>query len=106
MPTDLAGWIAIAVAALGGGFLRDVGKWVVDSWKGRNAARRDEVARAIAERDKAVLERDAARSELSWWQRWARIVEESLALHRRRMIDAPCLTDQDIPTYPSRPDKD
>lgn len=37
-------------------------------------------------------------------ERRARVVEESLAIHRRIIIDAPCLGPGDLPAYPSRKD--
>ena len=98
----IAYWVGLAVAAFGGGFLKDLIKWIRDSIRGRNAARRDEVARAFAERDKAIKERDAARSTSSWWERWARVLDEAFLTHRRRMIDAGLAVDP----YPARPAKD
>jgi hypothetical protein len=103
---DTAQWVAIVIALLTGTFGRDLVAWLRAALKGRNAARRTEVDRAIAERDKARQERDAAQSETSWWARWARIVEESLGLHRRQMIDASCIRPEDLPPYPNRPPKE
>lgn len=37
-------------------------------------------------------------------ERHARIVEESLHVHRRVIIDAPCLGPEHMPAYPSRKD--
>lgn len=70
-----------------------------DAYAGHMKERRAEV-------DKAIAERDKARAELRWWQRWADIAEEALRVHRRRMIDAPCIDPADLPEYPSRPGKE
>lgn len=59
-----------------------------------------------AEVDKAIAERDKARAELRWWIRWADVLEESLRVHRRQMIDATCIDPDDLDPYPSRPDKE
>lgn len=37
-------------------------------------------------------------------ERHTRIVEESLAIHRRVIIDAPCLGPEHLPKHPSRKD--
>lgn len=95
-------WVGLAVAAFGGGFLKDLFKWLREKRHGIVKARRDEVARAIAEKDKAVAERDAARAQVSWWERWARILEEAFSLHRRRLIDNGLHVDP----YPTQPDRD
>lgn len=84
---------------------------------GHMQKRRAEVDKAIAERNKARTERDEARAqrdaaragadaELRWWTRWADVIEESLRIHRRQMIDAPCIDVDDLPPYPTRPDKE
>lgn len=59
-----------------------------------------------AEVDKAFTARDKALAEARWWDRWADVLEESLRVHRRQMIDAPCIDPADLPPYPSRPDKE
>ncbi|MFT4282376.1 hypothetical protein [Microbacterium sp.] len=59
-----------------------------------------------AEVDKAIAERNKARADRDWWERWADVLEESLRIHRRQMIDAPCLDVDDMPPYPSRPSKE
>ncbi|NQX36241.1 hypothetical protein [Herbiconiux sp. VKM Ac-2851] len=98
--------VTIAVAVLAGGFATKLLDILRDARVGQLQKRRAEVDRAIKERDTAVRERDDARAETSWWTRWSRVLEESLAIHRRRMIDAPCLTPEDLPPYPARPDRD
>ncbi|MFT4258039.1 hypothetical protein [Microbacterium sp.] len=103
MTDPIAYWVGLAVAAFGGGFIKDFIRWMRDKRAGVIAARRSEVERAIAEKDKAVAERDAARLELreiaSWWERWARILEEALGVHRRRLIDNGLPVDP----YPTQP---
>ncbi len=80
-----------------GGVITKVIDWVRDARAGQLQQRRAEVDRAIAERDKAEDEADAL-------ARRGRIVEESLAIHRRVIIDAPCLGPERLPAYPSRKD--
>lgn len=98
----IAYWVGLAVAAFGGGFVKEFVKWISDKRKGVVAARRGEVERAIAEKDKAIAERDAARAQVSWWQRWSNILEEALRRARYRLIDM----GQTIDPYPERPDQD
>lgn len=77
----------LVVSLVGGGVVGVVVKIVVDQWNlarsSRAAARRSEIDRA----DKA--ERDL------------RILKESLAVHRRIIIDAPCLGPADLPEWPA-----
>lgn len=82
-----------------GGVLMKLLDWARDAHAGHLQKRRAEVDTAIAERDKA-------RAEANWLDRWADVLEESLRVHRRQMIDAPCIDPDDLPTYPSRPDKE
>ncbi len=84
-----------------------------DARAGHLQKRRAEVDKAIGERDHARKERDlaiadlvVARSDIRWWERWARILEEALAITRRRYIDAPGTDPDDLDPYPSRPDVD
>lgn len=75
-----------------GGVITKLLDWAKDWRTGAAASRRAEV--------------ETAMRELSILRRWARILEESLHLHRRNMIDAPCIdvTDpEQFPPYPSRP---
>lgn len=58
-----------------------------------------------AEVDAAIAERDKARAVSDLLDQWADILEESLRLHRRRMIDAPCIDPDAMPPYPTRPRK-
>lgn len=73
--------------------------WIRDAISGQMQKRRAEV-------DKAIKERDDARADSEWHARHADVLEESLRIHRRRMVDAPCIDPDDMPPYPSRPDRD
>ncbi len=98
--------VALGVAALAGGFLAKLVDVIRDARAGQLQKRRAEVDRAIKERDAAIARLHESEAEASWWARWSRLLEEALAIHRRRMIDAPCLTEADLPEYPSRPSKE
>ncbi|MDI9889986.1 hypothetical protein [Microbacterium sp. IEGM 1404] len=100
-----------------GGVLTKSLDWIRDARAGHLERRRAEVDKAIAEREKARAERDqalldlaaekAARTaDVAWWERWGRILEEALALARRRFIDAPCTDPDDLDPYPPRPSRD
>lgn len=78
--------------------------WARDARAGHLQNRRAEVDRAITERDIAQAQRDTAESAEELQARRVRIVEEALAVHRRVIIDAPCLGPEHLPTYPSRKD--
>lgn len=87
----------ILAAVLGssviGGVVVKSMEWIKDAKAGRMQNRRAEVDRAIAERDEA----EEAEEKLS---RRLRVVEESLAIHRRIIIDAQCLGPDKLPKYP------
>lgn len=100
-----------------GGVLTKTLDWIRDARAGHLERRRAEVDKAIGERDKARSERDQAQLDLAsersaraadvaWWERWARILEEALALARRRFIDAPCTDPDELDPYPPRPSRD
>ncbi len=82
--------MALIVALGGGGVVGVVFSKVFDQivkqHETKASRRRSEIDRA-----------DAA-------ERRARILEESLAIHRRVIIDAECLGPEDLPVYPSRKD--
>lgn len=82
-----------------GGVVMKLIDWARDGIAGRATRRRSEVDRALQERDKALAAE-------SWQARWARKLEESLLVHRRQMIEAPCITPEKLPDYPSRPEKE
>lgn len=76
----------ILVALLGGGVVGAVFKAVLDQW---NLSRQTRAAERRRETDRA----DAA-------ERDNRKLRESLAVHRRKIIDAPCLGPGDLPPWP------
>lgn len=76
----------LLVALLGGGVVGVVVKAVMDQW---NVSRTTKAAERRREIDRAAsAERDL------------RILKESLAVHRRIIIDAPCLGPADLPQWP------
>ncbi|MGX9348177.1 hypothetical protein [Microbacterium sp. KNMS] len=78
--------------------------WAKDARAGQLQKRRAEVDKAIQERDRAIARAEASEAAEDDAARRARIVEESLAVHRRVIIDAPCLGPHHLPPYPSRKD--
>ncbi|KTR96474.1 hypothetical protein NS220_02020 [Microbacterium testaceum] len=110
-------WTLILGSSVVGGIATKTLDWIRDARAGHLERRRAEVDKAIGERDKARAERDAAVIDLAaeraardadvrWWERWARILEEALALARRRFIDAPGTDPDELDPYPSRPSRD
>lgn len=100
-----------------GGIATKTLDWIRDARAGHLERRRAEVDKAIKERDTARAERDQALRDLAvektartadvaWWERWARILEEALALARRRFIDAPGTDPDELDPYPPRPSRD
>ena len=83
---DTAQWVAIVVAALTGGFVRDIFTWVRGLFKGRTH-RRSELDRAWDKAD------DEARKR--------RIVEEHASHVRRLLYEAPCVENGTVPPFPS-----
>ncbi|WP_105567119.1 hypothetical protein [Microbacterium halophytorum] len=81
---DVTQWV---VALIGGGVVSLVIKTAVEQW---NRARDTKVALRRQEIDRA----DRA-------ERDNRILREALAVHRRIIIDAPCLGPGDLPDWPS-----
>lgn len=77
----------VLVTLLGGGVVGIVVKAIIDQWslsrQSRATARRNEIDYA------ARLERDN------------RMLKESLAVHRRKIIDAACLGPSELPEWPS-----
>lgn len=77
----------LLVALLGGGVVGVVVKAVIEQW---NLSRQTRTAERRRETDRAdTAERDN------------RMLKESLAVHRRIIIDAPCLGPADLPQWPS-----
>jgi len=87
-----------------GGVVTKLLDWIRDARRGQLQKRRAEVDKAIQERDRALERAEASEAAEDDAARRARIVEESLAVHRRVIIDAPCLGPQHLPPYPSRKD--
>ncbi len=82
-----------------GGVIAKALDWIRDARAGHLQQRRAEVDRAFAERDAAFAERDRAVEAEEDQARKTRIAEESLHIHRRVIIDAPCLGPQALPPY-------
>lgn len=77
----------LLVALLGGGVVGVVVKAIIEQW---NLSRQTRTAERRRETDRAdTAERDN------------RMLKESLAVHRRIIIDAPCLGPADLPQWPS-----
>jgi len=87
-----------------GGVITKTLDWIRDARAGQLQARRAEVDRALQDRDKAIEQREAAIEAEDAQARLTRRVEESLAIHRHIIIDAPCLGPTALPPYPSRKD--
>lgn len=109
--------VLILTSSTGGIIVSKTFDWIRDARAGHLEKRRAEVDKAIGERDRARAEREAALLELAaektaratdarWWERWERILEEALALARRRFIDAPCTDPDELDPYPARPSRD
>lgn len=95
--------VALILACLAaGGVGTKLIDWARDALAGQMQKRRAEVDRAIAEAAKERTTREAVEDELDDAERHARILEESLAIHRRTIIDAPCLGPEHLPVYPAR----
>lgn len=86
MQWDVQSIITALLGALGGGTLTSIFKQVWDWSTGKQGRRRNEVDRAYAQRDKEARKR--------------RILEESLSVHRRVILEAGCLSQDDLPPYP------
>lgn len=89
--------VLLLTSTVVGGVLTKLLDWAKDAWAGNLQKRRAEVDKAIQERDRAE---DAEEAQA----RRVRILEESLAVHRRQIIDAPCLGPDELLPYPSRKD--
>lgn len=77
----------LLVALLGGGVVGVVVKAIIEQW---NLSRQTRTTERRRETDRAdTAERDN------------RVLKESLAVHRRIIIDAPCLGPGELPEWPS-----
>lgn len=87
---DTAQWVALGIAALTGGFAREIGvgaRAVFGKLTGRATERRSELRRAWDTADEEARKR--------------RIAEEHASHVRRILIEAPCVDNTDVPPYPS-----
>lgn len=80
-------WPQIVTLLLGSSVVSVIGKAVFDQW---NLSRTTKAAERRREIDRAASA-----------ERESRILKESLAVHRRIIIDAPCLGPADLPQWPS-----
>lgn len=90
---DWAKDVALILTAVGGTVIGP--KLVGKMWQaltGHSARRRTE-----ADRLRDDLDREATHR---------RILQESISTHRRVIIEAPCLTDDDLPPYPAWTNKE
>lgn len=119
---DNFNWVALVVAVVGGGgvgvAIREVVSVVTlarQGVSGKEDRRRADIVsqrdwalserdKALGERDKAIAEREAAEQREDEQARYSRVLAESLSIHRRIIIEAPCLDATALPAYPSRKD--
>lgn len=87
-----------------GGVLTKSIDWIRDARAGHLSERRAEVDRAIQRAATEEERANAAEAAEDATARRNRVIEESLAVHRRIIIDAPCLGPSSLPEYPSRKD--
>lgn len=95
---------AILGSTVLGGVITKSMDWIRDARAGHLQQRRAEVDKATQHATLETQRADQAEAAEDIAARRARIVEESLAVHRRIIIDAPCLGPEHLPTYPSRKD--
>lgn len=79
-------WIALITGLGGGPLILAVVRAVWRATTGREGRRRSEVDRAWQERDREATKR--------------RRLEEFASLLRRRLLEAPCVDDSTVPTWP------
>lgn len=82
-----------AAAILG----RELITWAKEAATGRAATKRNEVDRAIKERDEANARADASDDRADAAENSNRMVREDLYIHRRVIIEAPCLGPGHLP---------
>ena len=95
---------AILGSTVLGGVITKTMDWIKDARAGHLSERRAEVDRATQRATEAERRADASEAAEDAAARRSRVVEESLAVHRRIIIDAPCLGPSALPAYPSRKD--
>ena len=92
---------AILGSSVLGGVLTKSIDWIRDARAGHLSERRAEVDRATQRATEAEKRADDAEAAENAAARRNRVVEESLAVHRRIIIDASCLGPSELPAYPS-----
>lgn len=85
--TPLSALVTIIVAAVSSAAMWEFAKGLVERARGRPGRRRSDLDKMAAERDREAAER--------------RILQEELSLHRRIIIEAPCLGPDALPPYPA-----
>lgn len=105
---EVAQIVALLLSAGGGAIILKVIEHLPALFNGRAKSRRDDVDRALAERDKAQAEAATAKQERAHSERARdserkvrRIVEEHAARLRRLLIEATCVDSATIPPYPT-----
>ncbi|WP_353809170.1 hypothetical protein [Agromyces sp. SYSU T00194] len=83
-------WAMLLGSTVVGGVITKLIDKLSDWRTGAAAERRAEVARAFRERNRLEAR--------------TRVLAESLAIHRRKMIDAPCIDTDDPDQFPPYPD--
>lgn len=78
--------VAISVAILTGAVGQSLVKLLIDTFTGREGKKRTELDRAWRERDKAHKRR--------------RVAEEYAHILRKKLIEAPCVDEDEIPPWP------
>lgn len=104
----VAQMVALVLSAGGGAIVLKVIEHLPALFNGKARAARSDVDRALAERDKAQTEAEAAKQERAHSEhardaerKIRRIIEEHASVLRRRLIEAPCVDEATIPPYPS-----
>lgn len=92
---------AILGSSVLGGVITKSMDWIRDARAGHLSERRAEVDKATQRASAEERRADEAEAAEDAAARRTRVVEESLAVHRRIIIDAPCLGPSHLPVYPS-----
>lgn len=95
---------AILGSSVLGGVITKSMDWIRDARAGHLQQRRAEVDKATQHAAQESQRADEAEEAEDAAARRTRIVEEALWVHRRIIIDAPCLGPSHLPPYPSRKD--
>lgn len=98
-------WLALVLgSSVVSGVVVKAIDWVKEARAGRMQQRRAEVDKVAQAKDRETARAEAAEAAEEEASRRVRILEESLAVHRRQIIDAECLGPAALPPYPSRKD--